>query len=140
MKTMTVLNRERLIKEIPNCPESVPFELLNEKFAMTIHGQTLDQLNNRGGLSVREICGNVLGVDPEKLPQYSNEWGVTTILKWIENMNRLPNVPANPNLKSVIKLDKNFHIYIHGSHDLIHQGIDPDTGKKFYKIFYDNEE
>ena len=40
--------------------------------------------------------------------------------------------------KSVLKLDKNFHIYIHGDKDLIEQGAEPD-GRKFYKIYYDEE-
>ena len=40
--------------------------------------------------------------------------------------------------KSVLKLDKNFHIHIHGNRDLIEQGIDK-NGRKFYKIFYDQE-
>lgn len=40
--------------------------------------------------------------------------------------------------KSVLKLDKNFHIYIHGDKELIEQGIDPD-GRKFYKIYYESE-
>ena len=40
--------------------------------------------------------------------------------------------------KSVLKLDKNFHIYIHGNRDLIQRGEDPD-GKKFYKIYYNEE-
>ncbi len=41
--------------------------------------------------------------------------------------------------KSVLKLDKNFHIYIHGNRDLIEQGVDPD-GRKYYKVYYFNEE
>jgi 37-kD nucleoid-associated bacterial protein len=41
--------------------------------------------------------------------------------------------------KSVLKLDKNFHIYIHGNTDLIEQGYDNRTGKKFYKIYFDQE-
>lgn len=41
--------------------------------------------------------------------------------------------------KSVLKLDKNFHIYIHGSKDHIEKGEDQD-GRKFYKIYYENEE
>jgi len=41
--------------------------------------------------------------------------------------------------KSVLKLDKNFHIYIHGRRDLIERGVDERTGKKFYKIYYDEE-
>ena len=40
--------------------------------------------------------------------------------------------------KSVLKLDKNFHIYIHGNKDLIQFGRDED-GRKFYKIYFDEE-
>lgn len=40
--------------------------------------------------------------------------------------------------KSVLKLDKNFHIYIHGNRDLIEQGVDKD-GRKYYKIYYEEE-
>ena len=39
--------------------------------------------------------------------------------------------------KSVIKLDKNFHIYIHGDRDLIEQG--EDEKGKFYKVYYQKE-
>jgi hypothetical protein len=41
--------------------------------------------------------------------------------------------------KSVIKLDKNFHIYIHGDRSMIEQGVD-EAGRKYYKIFYDVEQ
>jgi hypothetical protein len=40
--------------------------------------------------------------------------------------------------KSVLKLDKNFHIYIHGDVELIKQGVEKD-GRKYYKIYYENE-
>lgn len=40
--------------------------------------------------------------------------------------------------KSVLKLDRNFHIYIHGNRELIEKGVD-ENGKKFYKIYYDME-
>jgi hypothetical protein len=40
--------------------------------------------------------------------------------------------------KSVLKLDKNFHIYIHGNRELIEQGTD-ERGRKFYKIYYEEE-
>ncbi|MCQ2253282.1 MAG: nucleoid-associated protein [Bacteroidales bacterium] len=43
-------------------------------------------------------------------------------------------------MKAVLKLDKNFHIYIHGDEGRIVKGVDPDTGMKFYQIFYENEE
>ncbi|QHL86355.1 nucleoid-associated protein [Nibribacter ruber] len=41
--------------------------------------------------------------------------------------------------KSVLKLDKNFHVYIHGNKDMIIKGEDAD-GRKFYKLYFDEEE
>ncbi|MBL0066759.1 MAG: nucleoid-associated protein [Bacteroidetes bacterium] len=40
--------------------------------------------------------------------------------------------------KSVLKLDKNFHIYIHGDKELIERGVEKD-GRKYYKIYYKEE-
>lgn len=40
--------------------------------------------------------------------------------------------------KSILKLDRNFHIYIHGSKELIEKGTDAD-GRKYYKIYYEQE-
>lgn len=41
--------------------------------------------------------------------------------------------------KTVLKLDKNFHIYIHGNRELIEKGFDEATGKHFYKLYFDQE-
>jgi|TARA_B110001469_G_scaffold119895_1_gene127889 hypothetical protein len=41
--------------------------------------------------------------------------------------------------KKVLKLDKNFHIYIHGDKELIEQGVEKD-GRKYYKIYYERED
>ena len=41
--------------------------------------------------------------------------------------------------KNVLKLDKNFHVYIHGNTELIEKGFDPQTGKYYYKIYFDEE-
>ncbi|SFB27797.1 nucleoid-associated protein [Algoriphagus aquimarinus] len=40
--------------------------------------------------------------------------------------------------RKILKLDKNFDIYIHGNRELIEQGID-ENGRKYYKIYYENE-
>jgi hypothetical protein len=42
-------------------------------------------------------------------------------------------------LKSVVKLDKNFDIYIKSNKGVMEPGID-ENGRKFYKIFYQNEQ
>lgn len=41
--------------------------------------------------------------------------------------------------KSIIKLDKNFHIYVHGNREMIEQGVD-EKGRKYYKIYYNEEQ
>ena len=41
--------------------------------------------------------------------------------------------------KCVLKLDKNFHVYIHGSREMVEQGVD-ENGRKYYKLFYENEQ
>ncbi len=41
--------------------------------------------------------------------------------------------------KSVIKLDKNFHIYVHGNRENIARGFDDQSGLHFYQLFYKEE-
>lgn len=42
-------------------------------------------------------------------------------------------------LRSKIKLDKNFTIYVHGNTEMITNEVD-ETGRKYYKLYYDNEQ
>jgi hypothetical protein len=42
--------------------------------------------------------------------------------------------------KNVIKLDKNFHIYVHGAKEYIIKGFDEKTGMHFYQLFYKEEQ
>ncbi len=42
--------------------------------------------------------------------------------------------------KSVLKLDKNFHIYIHGNKELIEKGFDDDRAMSYYKVYFKEEQ
>lgn len=42
-------------------------------------------------------------------------------------------------LRSVIKLDKNFHIYVHSRPEFLERGYDENRGKSFYKVFFEIE-
>lgn len=42
-------------------------------------------------------------------------------------------------LKSVLKLDKNFHVYVHGNREMIERGFDEKTGLNYYKIYFEEE-
>ena len=41
--------------------------------------------------------------------------------------------------KSVLKLDRNFTIYIHGSRSRVEKGVDEKTGLQYYRFLYDEE-
>lgn len=41
--------------------------------------------------------------------------------------------------RSVIKLDKNFHLYIHGGRDRVEKGFDDEKGMGYYKLYFDDE-
>ncbi len=41
--------------------------------------------------------------------------------------------------KSVLKLDRNFHIYIHGNNELIEKGFDEEKNLNFYKVYFREE-
>jgi hypothetical protein len=42
--------------------------------------------------------------------------------------------------KSILKLDKNFHIYIHGNKELIEKGFDEEKSLNYYKVYYREEQ
>jgi hypothetical protein len=45
----------------------------------------------------------------------------------------------NKFFKSVIKLDRNFSLYVHGNADMMEKGFDAKTGKHYYKLFFEEE-
>ncbi|NMM47096.1 nucleoid-associated protein [Marinigracilibium pacificum] len=42
-------------------------------------------------------------------------------------------------IKSILKLDKNFHIYIHGDRSRIEKGYDEDRQLNYYTVYYEEE-
>lgn len=46
---------------------------------------------------------------------------------------------SNKFLKSVIKLDKFFHIYIHGKQERVEKGYDEDMNLNYYKLYFEKE-
>lgn len=72
--------------------------------------------------------------------RYKSEFELARELAILENFSISESAVKKQarSIKSVIKLDKNFHIYVHGCKDLIQQGREED-GRKYYKIYYTDE-
>jgi hypothetical protein len=71
---------------------------------------------------------------------YNDSWISDNGMELLENFEISPQAVKKQAraFKSVLKLDKNFHIYIHGDKDLIERGTEAD-GRKYYKIYYTSE-
>lgn len=67
---------------------------------------------------------------------YASEKDVDLVDNFAVNMAAVKN--QSKVFKSVLKLDKNFHVYIHGDRSFIEKGRD-ENGRKYYKLFYEDE-
>ena len=68
---------------------------------------------------------------------YENENGLQLQGNFIMNEDALKR--ASRYLRSVIKLDKNFTVYIHGKRDRVETGEDEEKGLRYYKFYFDKE-
>jgi len=74
--------------------------------------------------------------------QYVESYMVKNKLERVDNFDISSSAvkKSSRSMKSVIKLDKNFHIYVHGGEGLIKRGYDEATGMEYYQLFFKNEE
>lgn len=84
---------------------------------------------------------------------FSNPDTAATFKSYKENYSRETDIPVadtfeisnnafrdvKRRFRSVIKLDKNFHVYVHGNESRIVQGYDEARGLKYYTLYYDEE-
>ena len=54
MRQFPVMHADRF-----GCPKTIPWDALDEVWAMRVHGQTLERLAARGGLDPVEIAMNI---------------------------------------------------------------------------------
>ncbi len=67
--------------------------------------------------------------EEEKDVTFNNEFSVST--------NAVDG--AKRKYKSVIKLDKNFHIYVHGDQEMIKKGFDDEKNMRYYTLYFSSE-
>ncbi len=84
-------------------------------------------------------------IDPEvgrDFSEYKTAYEEENALPQLDNFNISNRAVEKNNTKffrSVIKLDKNFHLYVHGNANFIERGFDVDRNLNFYKLFYSEE-
>ncbi len=78
----------------------------------------------------------------ESFKEYKKQYEVEKEVKLDEEFSiSLPAVKKQAKVfKNVIKLDKNFHIYVHGNREYIVKGFDEQTGMHYYQLYFKEEE
>lgn len=87
-----IVHREygRYHKKYPHCPKEVPMELLNEEWAQHNHSQSLEALNERGGMCPVELVANIEKRNYTAYEKKDEEEYIQKLIKYIENFNPPP--------------------------------------------------
>ncbi|WP_158992827.1 nucleoid-associated protein [Mucilaginibacter sp. L196] len=109
-------------------------DLLNRSMKYFKEKETFDMDEFAG-----EVIGNEKAIESFKnfKSQYEQEFD-SPIADTFEISNNAVKKQAR-DYKSVLKLDKNFHIYIHGDKELIEKGFDDGRAMNFYKVYFKEE-
>jgi hypothetical protein len=100
--------------------------------------------NNNKVFDSEQFKADIIGQEEisEAFEEYKQEFEVQHNLSQIDNFELSePAVKKGKKyFRSVIKLDKNFHIYVHANPDYIEKGFDNAKGLKFYKLYFHDEQ
>jgi hypothetical protein len=131
------------------CREFVTGEM-PENFEVTKHEQidlmhrSLDYFKTKEQFDYNEFTQEVMHHPQviEQFAQFKDQYANAKQVEWDESFDiDLAAVKKQGKVfKSILKLDKNFHIYIHGRQDLIERGFDEAKGKHFYKVYFEQEQ
>jgi hypothetical protein len=110
-------------------------DLLNKsiKYFKEKESFDLDEFSN-------EVIGNAEGIESFKNYKKSYEEEFDTPIADSFDISDAAVKKQARVFKSVLKLDKNFHIYIHGNKDLIEKGFDDDKSMNYYKVYFREEQ
>lgn len=77
----------------------------------------------------------------ESFNEYKQQYSAENDMSFDQEFKISPDIvkKQNKSFKSVLKLDKNFHVYIHGGERMVEKGFDDNKGLYFYKLYYEME-
>jgi len=115
-------------------PKADQIEILN---------RSMDYFTKKETFNIKEFEEEVMA-QPELIDAFSNYKGTYAQKFDVPTYDEFDisqgAVQSNKKIfKNIIKLDKNFHIYIHGNREWVERGFDEVTGMNYYKLFFNNE-
>lgn len=105
--------------------------------------RSMEYFMDNDNFSEKDFEENVMADNQvaDAFKDYKKHYKETNAVELDEDFNISQNAvkQEKKKFKSILKLDKNFHVYIHGDRSKIQKGFDQETGMHYYKIFYDTE-
>ena len=106
--------------------------------------RSVNYLTNSDAYDTESFQEQVMGGHPEVVEafnEYKEQYANDNEIPTYDEFDISPNaVKASKKLfKSILKLDKNFHVYIHGKRDHIEKGFDEEKNLKYYKLYFREE-
>ncbi|WP_199117301.1 nucleoid-associated protein [Pedobacter sp. ASV28] len=87
-----------------------------------------------------EVIANQEGIDLFKSYKQSYEEEFDTQIANSFDISNAAVKKQAKDFKTILKLDKNFHVYIHGNKDLIEKDYDAEKGMNCYKLYFKEEQ
>lgn len=127
------LTKEFISKKFDEEP-SVRADLMSRSLEFFRNNDTFDQVTfNNSVFSAPEVI--------ESFKEYGSDYQKKKDIQIPESFEISEEVVKKKSriFKSVLKLDSNCHIYLHGNGDFIEKGYDSKSGRSFYKIYFHDE-
>lgn len=108
-----------------------------------LKNNTMDYFAEKDTFNVDDFKNEVISNPETKqaFKEYVQDYQNENDILLAENFDISPNAVKKEKrkFKSVIKLDKNYDIYIRANHTEVENGYDENKAKKYYKLYYDSE-
>lgn len=134
-QNIMALTKQFVVKELPE-----HFEVTKAEQA-TILNDSVNFFKEKENFSIEEFSQEVIQQPEiiEHFQEYKNKFAEDNRIEFPDRFDISEGAVKKQtrSFRSVIKLDKNFHIYVHGNENLIEQG--EDEKGKFYKVYYKEE-
>lgn len=108
-----------------------------------LKNNTMDYFAEKDTFNVDDFKNDVISNPETKqaFKEYVQDYQNENDILLAENFDISPNAVKKEKrkFKSVIKLDKNYDIYIRANHTEVENGYDENKAKKYYKLYYDSE-
>jgi hypothetical protein len=148
LKVKPVADEFHLTNQFLGMTKQFVTKQLSEDFEMTktdqidLLNRSVEYFKTHGSFDKSEFENEVFKESGiiKSFQNFNSNYRLENELELIDNFDISPQAVKKQAriFKSVLKLDRNFHIYIHGNRDLIEQNVD-ENGRKYYKIYYENE-